>query len=366
MKILLVTGIYPPDVGGPATFIPRMAQYLSERDIQVEVLTLAGGEKSVEENSWKVKKINRQIIFPIRFILTVLTAIKSLRTCDAVFVNGLHEELGLALRFVKRKSVAKIVGDPVWERSINSGKTNLSIEEFNISKLNLSNSLQRKLLVNSLNQFNFVISPSQGLVDLVKCWGVSAETFFLPNGIENLEDSSSEIKFDLITVSRLVKWKQVEAVIRSASVLKLDICIVGDGPEKNSLLNLANQLECRATFMGKIDEDEAINLIKKAKIYVLFSTYEGLSFSLLQAMNLGKAIVVSNARGNIDVITNGLDGLVVDMNDQDALTETLKNLSLNKDLRNKLGLKARETALDRYSLEKTLIATSALLGVGHE
>jgi len=366
VRILLVTGIYPPDVGGPASFIPRLAQYLCDREIEVEVLTLADSNFPAEHSDWKITRIKRQMWFPIRFIITVLSGINRLNKCDAVFVNGLHEEIGIALKFVKTQSVAKIVGDPVWERSINAGITELSIEDFNQSRLNLGNILQRRLLVSSLNRFNFVISPSQGLVDIVKAWGVRTNTSLLLNGIEDLGDSKPKINFDLVTVSRLVKWKQVDAVIRSASILNLSICIVGDGPETEALIKLAKELGCKATFVGKVCENEAIELIKQSEIYILFSTYEGLSFSLLQAMNLGKTVVVSNARGNVDIIRNEYDGLVVNKNDQNALTETLKFLTSNPRLMTSLGQAARKTALDKYSLNQTLSATSAMLGVPRE
>jgi glycosyltransferase involved in cell wall biosynthesis len=366
VRILLVTGIYPPDVGGPATFIPRLAQYLCDRGIEVEVLTLADSNFPADHSDWKITRIKRQMWLPIRFIITVLTGVKRLKKCDAVFVNGLHEEIGIALRFLNRQSVAKIVGDPVWERSINAGITELSIEDFNQSRLNLGNRLQRRLLISSLNRFNFVISPSQGLVDIVKAWGVRANTSLLLNGIENLGDSKPEINFDLVTVSRLVKWKQVDAVIRSASILNLSICIVGNGPENEALIKLAKELGCKATFVGNVSENEAIELIKQSEIYILFSTYEGLSFSLLQAMTLGKTVVVSNAQGNVDVVTNNYDGLIVNKSDQNALTETLKVLTSNPGLKTSLGLAARKTALDKYSLVQTLSATSAMLGAPRE
>lgn len=366
MKILLVSGIYPPDVGGPASFIPRLAQYLCDRGIEVEVLTLADQDVLENQGNWKVIRIKRNLWFPLRFGLTVLIGIKGLKRSDAVFVNGLHEEIGIALRFTKRRSVAKIVGDPVWERAINTGKTNYSIEEFNRGRLSLIEKVQRLLLVSSLNRFNFVISPSQGLVDLVKNWRVKANTSLVLNGIENLGDSKEEVKFDIITVSRLVKWKQVDAVIRSASNLNLTICIVGDGPEIETLRKLAEELRCRATFVGKVHEDEALELIKSSEIYVLFSTYEGLSFSLLQAMNLGKTIVVSDAQGNLDVVTHGYDGLVVNRNSQNELTEALRTLNSNPELKTSLALAARTTALYRYSLNQTLLVTSAMLGVDHD
>jgi glycosyltransferase involved in cell wall biosynthesis len=83
-------------------------------------------------------------------------------------------------------------------------------------------------------------------------------------------------------------------------------------------------------------------------------------------MNLGKAVLVSNAQGNLDVITNGYNGLVVDKNDQEGLTKKLKELISNPELKANLGQAARKTVIDDYSLNQTLSATSNLLGVTRE
>jgi hypothetical protein len=61
--------------------------------------------------------------------------------------NGLHEEAGIATLFGSRALVAKIVGDPIWERYRNSRKTKVTISEFQTTKLPYSLKYQRKLLV---------------------------------------------------------------------------------------------------------------------------------------------------------------------------------------------------------------------------
>lgn len=363
MRILLVSGIYPPDVGGPATYIPRLAQFLYNQGIEVEVLTLTDNNKYTRNDPWSVIALSRQTWTPIRFIVTIIKALKLLRKCDAVFVNGLHEELGIALRLITRKSVAKIVGDPVWERAINSERTNLTLEQFNSKRLVMKELLQRALLRWSLNQYDYVTSPSQGLVDLITKWEVQTNILLVPNGISDLGLSDQNSEFDLITVSRLVKWKQVDSVINTANELNLRLCVVGDGPEKRNLENLANELGTNVFFAGNVPEVDAINLIRKSGIYILYSLYEGLSFSLLQAMNLGKPIIVSNARGNTDVITNNFHGLVADCDDRNSLKNQITKLVLNPEFRESLGIQARKTALAKYSLNNNLETILELLKI---
>jgi len=361
VRILLVSGIYPPDVGGPATFVPRLAQYLYEQGIKVDILTLTDDKKNASHGPWNVIALSRKTWTPMRFLLTIATALKLLRRCDAVFVNGLHEELGIALRFIDRKSVAKIVGDPVWERAINSKRTDLPIEQFNNKELSRKELFQRQLLRSSLNQFDVVTSPSQGLIDLITAWGVKTNILLIPNGIPDFGLSNQILEFDLITVSRLVKWKQVDSVIHSASELNLKLCVVGDGPERKHLEKLAKELGATVSFVGNISETDAIELIRKSEIYVLYSSYEGLSFSLLQAMNLGKPIIVSSARGNTDVITNDVDGLVAESEDRSSLKKQLTKLVLNPEMKQTLGAQARKTALAKYSLHQNLETVLGLL-----
>ena len=78
-----------------------------------------------------------------RIIQTSLLVAKRARRVDTVFSNGLFQETAICLLFLKKKSVAKVVGDPVWERARNKGRTNLNIVDFSNSKLSINQRFQR-------------------------------------------------------------------------------------------------------------------------------------------------------------------------------------------------------------------------------
>ncbi len=354
MKILLVSGIYPPDIGGPATFVPKLADYAAKKGCKVSILTLAKSAGETHDKNKSVKKIRRETPKFIRFPKAVFTALKMMEECDGVFANGLHEEIGISLIFRKRKSIAKIVGDPVWERAVNRQDTDLDISNFNLRKLPSLYWVQRRLLVYSLNKFSLVTCPSEELVEIVRSWGVKTEVKMIPNGVNPVKINYGKKDFDIVTVSRLVKWKKIDAVIRAAAKAKANLCVVGDGPELENLKHLAFSLNANVIFTGEVTEDAALEYMQRSTIYVLFSLYEGLSFSLLQAMASGNAVIVSNARGNVEVITHEKNGLIVDIDRELDLTSSIQILLANPKLRVDLSDQAKKTVTKKYLLEDNL------------
>ena len=362
VNLFLVSGIYPPDIGGPATFVPKLADYAAKNKWTVSILTLAATTEMIRSNNSHIKKIRRDTIKLIRFPKVVFFGVKMLKESDAIFVNGLHEEIGISLIFRNRKSIAKIVGDPVWERAVNRGNTDLNISQFNSRKLKLRYWLQRKLLVFSLNKFSLVTCPSRELAVMVRNWGVKTSIEMIPNGVKSVDEGTEKKEFDIVTVSRLVKWKNVDAVIRAAASANASLCVVCDGPELENLKKLATELGGKVTFTGEVTELNALGYMRRSKIYILFSLYEGLSFSLLQAMASGNAVIVSNAQGNIDVVTHGKDGLVVDVNEEVELVDCIDSLLANPKYRELISDQAKQTVKEKYLLEDNLAKILAYLG----
>ena len=71
MKILLVTGIFPPDIGGPATYIPNLARYLKKKGNEVRILTLADDTKNELTDEFQIIRIQRKLPKPLRMIVVI-------------------------------------------------------------------------------------------------------------------------------------------------------------------------------------------------------------------------------------------------------------------------------------------------------
>jgi glycosyltransferase involved in cell wall biosynthesis len=352
VRILLTTGIYPPDIGGPATFIPEIASTLVEMGHQVTVLTLTNDLDRVENSLFRIHFISRKRLRIYRQLKTVFFLIKYLKNIDLVFANGLHEEVGTSLRITKRfngSSVAKIVGDPVWERAVNAFDTQSQIDEF-ISKKNLKYSFQRRVLVASLNEFNLITAPSRELLSLAKSWGVATPMMHIPNGIRISDATSKTEFFDLITVSRLTQWKNIDRVISVAIDLDLQLAIVGSGPDFKKLENLVSG-HPNIKLLGEKSRDEIELLLLQSKIYVALSSYEGLSFSLLQAMMLKRTCIVSDIPGNAQVITTQENGILVPASDANELKLQIDISLRDETLRNRLGENARAKVIKEFDIK---------------
>jgi glycosyltransferase involved in cell wall biosynthesis len=287
-------------------------------------------------------------------ILTTLQIIKSSIRSDVVFSNGLYEETGIAIRLTRTPTLGKIVGDPVWERVRNSGKTALTIDSFNNE---VTGGIQRKLLRFALNGFSGIITPSQQLADFVKNWGISKPVSVIPNGVQILGMTNQSKEFDLVTVSRLVPWKNVDLLIRIVAKKNLKLCVMGDGPENLKLRTLATELNAKVTFTGALAQDEVSPQVAKAKYFVLLSTYEGMSFALLEALGAGIPAIVSNAAGNVVVIQNSLNGYVVDISNEIACGDSIAEILSSASNYQKVSEGALQSVIENYSIDSTLERT---------
>ena len=97
MKFLLISGIYFPDIGGPATYIPRIARALIAEGHTVTTLSLTDdSNRKLPEEPWSRIFVSRNLFKPIRFIKTLKVILKSKPGTEGVYSNGLYEECGVA------------------------------------------------------------------------------------------------------------------------------------------------------------------------------------------------------------------------------------------------------------------------------
>ena len=354
VRVNLVTGIFPPDIGGPATFIPELADYLFDRGYKVKVLTLASQLKDSAPNfRYSISRTSRKIKFPLRVFFLLGKMMQSFQKTDSIVANGLYFESAIANVFTRKQLICKIVGDPVWERYRNATKSTIQLDEFCTLSLGLKWRIQRLILRWSLNRADLVVTPSPQLKSLIKTWGVKTDIKIIPNGTPCLKLSKNpDMIYDVVSVSRLVNWKNIEVLIEACALNNMSLAIAGSGPEEDRLKKAARKVNARVTFTGHLNQEESNKLMARSRIFALISSYEGMSFTLLEAMMLGMRILVSANQGNANVIESGKNGLVVSTIFPAEVAEYLR--ALNQSEANALGNQARQTAIEKYCLEKVL------------
>ena len=186
MNILVTTGIFPPDVGGPAKFVPLIADKLSEKN-NLKVITLS--EKNVEyrQNDYEVFRIIRNQNKVSRFIKTVILIIKNGKDADVIFVNGLWLEVYISNWFIRKKTIRKIVGDPVWEKFYTQYKTDDDFDTFQEKKHKINVQFLKFIRNTALKSSNTIIVPSYHLLDFVKKQGYNGRLIQVNNGTEKTQ-----------------------------------------------------------------------------------------------------------------------------------------------------------------------------------
>jgi len=164
----------------------------------------------------------------------------------------------------------------------------------------------------------------------------------------------------LISIGRLSTEKRVEKIIDVFAELApkypiWDLHIYGDGPLRAELLNHINKLALQDRVLLWGSTREPWKVMAHADAFVMASLYEGFPNAMLEAMGVGLACVATDCpSGPRELSRDGVDALLVGVNDQRGLRDALSRLMSNEELRLNLGQRARSSVEERYSIENVL------------
>lgn len=364
-RALITTGIFPPDIGGPATYIPNFASYLDKNGIQVQVITLSSEkDTSKTDYSYSVIRIKRNIMRFKRILITIKEISDLLRKTDYLFCNGLYYETAIAIRITRffGNSVVKIVGDPVWEREENRIQRDKKKRLFFSVLYKTFGKFERLFLVWSLKQFRIITCPGRELGHTITEWDSSFKPLVIENGVQISDLIICESKkFDLISVSRLVPWKNVGKVISLAKTLDCSLVIIGDGPIKSELEDFASD-NSKIVFLGARDSAFVRRTLVESKVFCQLSDYEGLSFSLLQAMSLGLPCVLSKIPANQAVFESDPSAAIYfSGTDEPEIIDQIKSLMSSELVRQEFGAKCRKITVRHFNEDTQLQKMRTLL-----
>ncbi|MBZ0307940.1 MAG: glycosyltransferase family 4 protein, partial [Anaerolineae bacterium] len=317
MHILVPTGIFHPESGGPATYLYRFLPELLQRGHTVEVVTF--GEGQTESYPYPVTRIPRTSIFHRNWLY--YRAVKEkLPRADMVFINS----LGIPLPRIQQPAVLKIVGDRAWERAVNRGwiPPTEDIDHFQTAPYGIKVSYVKYSRSRESRRVRQVIVPSHYLRKMVIEWGVPAERVkTIYNAIESLSSEPvtrqalhlPEGKPLLLTAARLTAWKGVDRILNAIAALPdVMLVVAGDGPMLAALKQQAEVLSLteRVRFLGKTPHSELAKYYQVADYTILYSGYEGLSHVLLESLSAGTPVIASDKCGNPELVRDGQNGFL--------------------------------------------------------
>ena len=364
MRIVIATGIFPPDIGGPASYVPRIAAALADRGHSVEVVTLADelSTARTEDYPFPVHRLARAQARPLRMARTIAKLAGCARQADVVLANGLYLETAIAAMLTRRPAVAKVVGDTIWERARHAGRAE-SLDAFQQAKLPLRWRFMRALQDAYIRTFDRVLTPSRYLERTVRGWGVPAERIEVVYNAVPLPPPGGgrAATFDIVGVGRLVPWKQFADLVAVAARNGWSLHLVGDGPLRGELEAQARALGAAVTFSGHLAQGEIADAIRSGRVFVLNSSYEGLPHIVLEAMAAGVPVIATAAGGTPETIDDGRTGRLIPVGDSAALEDALRQLLGDPQARATLVNNAAAALAQRFSFEQMVGETRAVL-----
>lgn len=169
-------------------------------------------------------------------------------------------------------------------------------------------------------------------------------------------------KRTFVYTGRLTKGKGLEYLVLAwkklvSEVPDIHLILVGSGggyslscEEELRRFFKENHIEYTVTITGDITNVH--EYLQAGDIFVLPSEMEGLSISLLEAMSCGLPCIVSSVVGNLDLIQDGVNGILVPYGDEEKLLEAMKEVLSNKEKNARLGSEARKTVVEKYNIDR--------------
>ena len=187
---------------------------------------------------------------------------------------------------------------------------------------------------------------------------VRSHCSILPNPVNVTCLRKTETRHRMVTVGRLHKQKNQAMLIRAFRTFHSDhpeytLSIYGDGVLRPDLEDLIQSLDLQDTVILEGRSAHVHTDIADAEIFVLSSDYEGLSNALLEAMMMGFPCISTDCEGSIDVIENGVNGLMVSRGSEEELLSAMYFMAEHEAKREEMGRNAMQTA-ERFKQEKVV------------
>ena len=319
MVILLATGIYPPEIGGPATFVPVLARFLVDQGHVVTVITY-GDERTEQGSGWKVLPIRRGSSVLLRYLRYGWQVYKNATRADLVFLQGAVSEGlpgTLGAFFAGKPTVLRVPGDYAWEQYqqrvslSNRERLEVFVTRAHRGSIRLLELIERWVAKRARR----ILVPSLYLKKIVGQWGIqSAQIDVVYNDVRPLPPprlSRSEIRKQfgiasdarvLFSIARAVPWKGIEFLISLLKDLPSThvLVVAGDGPllEKWKTQIREQGLTNRVIFVGRWPHQELSDWFRAVDAFVLASGYEGFPHVAVEAAMQGLHGFLSDAGGN--------------------------------------------------------------------
>jgi glycosyltransferase involved in cell wall biosynthesis len=369
VRVLIVSGIWPPDVGGPASHAPEVASFLRARGHDVEVVITADRAPAAE--AYPVHWVSRSLPKGVVHARALATIAAHARRSDVVYTTGMFARTAAACTLTQTPSVVKLTGDPAFERMRWRGTFTGGLEEFQRGGGGLESAALRALRSGTLRTATRIACPSAYLRKIVISWGVPAERVtVVPNPVPRArpidrDAARSRLGVDsevlLAFAGRFGPQKALDVALDAvAATDDVTLALAGDGDGAADLRRRSEPLGDRVRFLGPLTRDQVLELLAAADASILSSAWENLPHAVLESLAVGTPVLATAVGGVPELVDDGVNGLLAPAGERKAFAAIVARFAGDARLRAHLRAGAA-ASVERFEPERVYAELEAIL-----
>jgi len=368
VKILIVSGIWPPDVGGPASHGPDFGRFLVNRGHRVRAV-VSTSDGRPEFFGFPVRAVRRDRPRPLRLASALAAAASAARGADVVYAaGGMYTRSAIAASLNSIPLVIKLVNDPAYERARHLGLFAGTIEEFQQERGNARVRALKATRGLALNRAAEIVTPGRYLERIAVGWGLPPGRFkVIPNAVPPVDRSVPREELrrrfsmngpNVVFAGRFVRQKNIPLAVRALRrAPSVSLVLIGEGDDAEAIERAIAEsgVAERVSVRPALPRDDAIQWMRAADAAILPSDSEGFPHAALEALSVGTPVIATAVGGVPEIINSGVNGLLVPRADEEALGAAMASLAGDPDLLERLRRGAAVTG-DRYGPERAFAA----------
>ncbi|MDO9354412.1 MAG: glycosyltransferase family 4 protein [Solirubrobacteraceae bacterium] len=334
--MLVVSGIWPPDVGGPASHGPAIGRFLAGR--HHEVRAVVSGEHP-EPAGFPVQVLRRDRPLPERMARGFTGLVGATRWPQVVYSTGMYHRTAIACTLTRTPLVIKLTSDPAYDRARNRGWFSGTLEAFQASPGDRRVDALKAVRDRALRRADSVLIPSRYLAAMAREWSLDASrVHVVPNPADLPAPSASREalreRFSMtgptaVYIGRFALAKSVLTLVEAAAAVPgLAVVLIGDGPEREALqarietLGLAG----RVRLHPSVDRAGVADWFHAADLSVLPSQWENFPHGVVESLSVGTPVVASDVGGVSEILEEDAYGRLVTAGAADDLARAMGGL----------------------------------------
>jgi len=367
MRIAFFTNCYKPLVNGVVTSISSLKEAYERKGHEVYVFAPKVEDYvDQEKNVFRYRSVNltNKVKYPLPIPLSFRVK-KVINEFNPDIVHIHHPFLlsSVAIMYGKKLGIPKIL-------TIHTQYEQYAYYVSPIPK-RITHEAIKIIISNLAYKTDCITTPSTSMKKIIEGYGIKNRIEVIPNAIhlisfqENDELKRTEIKNKynlkeddkiILFVGRVASEKSIDKLIKALEIIKkrdnnkVKLLIVGNGPAMDELKQLTRTLKVEkdVVFAGTVSYEEIQHYYKMAYVFTIASTTETFGIVTIEALASGVPVVAIKAPGAVDILTDGLDGLLAD-DDVEKFANALEKIIKEPELREKLSRGALKTS-EKYSI----------------